>query len=97
MAKSFKPLSDRVVIKPLEQEEITKSGLVLPDTAREKPQEGEVVAVGPGRIADDGKRIAMEVKVGDKVVYSKYAGSEFKEDEDEYLIVREADILAKIG
>ena len=97
MAKSFKPLSDRVVIKPLEQEEITKSGLVLPDTAREKPQEGEVVAVGPGRIADDGKRIPMEVKVGDKVVYSKYAGSEFKEDEDEYLIVREADILAKIG
>lgn len=97
MAKSFKPLSDRVVIKPLEQEEITKSGLVLPDTAREKPQEGEVVAVGPGRIADDGKRIAMEVKVGDQVVYSKYAGSEFKEDEDEFLIVREADILAKIG
>jgi len=97
VAKSFKPLSDRVVIKPLEQEEITKSGLVLPDTAREKPQEGEVVAVGPGRIADDGKRIAMEVKVGDQVVYSKYAGSEFKEDEDEFLIVREADILAKIG
>jgi len=81
----------------MEKDEVTKSGLVLPDTAREKPQEGEVIAVGPGRVADDGKRITMEVKVGDKVVYSKYAGAEFKEDEDEYLIVREADILAKFA
>ena len=97
MAKRFHPLSDRVVIKPLEKDEVTKSGLVLPDTAREKPQEGEVIAVGPGRVSDDGKRITMEVQVGDKVVYSKYAGAEFKEDEDEYLIVREADILAKIA
>ena len=97
MARRFQPLGDRVVIKPLEKEEVTKGGLVLPDTAREKPQEGEVVAVGPGRVGDDGKRISMEVKAGDKVVYSKYAGTEFKEDEDEYLIVRESDILAKFA
>ena len=97
MARSFQPLSDRVVIKPLEKDEVTKGGLVLPDTAKEKPQEGKVIAVGPGRVGDDGKRISLEVKVGDKVVYSKYAGTEVKEDEEEYLIVREADILAKIG
>jgi chaperonin GroES len=94
---SFKPLGDRVVIRPIEKDEVTKSGLVLPDTAKEKPQEGEVTAVGPGRLGDDGKRIAMEVKVGDTVVYSKYAGTELKEDEEDYLIVRESDILAKIG
>ena len=97
MARRFQPLGDRVVIKPLEKEEVTKGGLVLPDTAREKPQEGEVVAVGPGRVGDDGKRITMEVKAGDKVVYSKYAGTEFKEDDEEYLIVRESDILAKFA
>ena len=97
MARSFKPLGDRVVVKPLEREEVTKTGLVLPDTAKEKPQEGEVIAVGPGRVSDDGKRIDMEVKVGDKVVYSKYAGTEYKEDDIEYLIVRESDILAKLG
>ena len=97
MARRFQPLGDRVVIKPLEKEEVTKGGLVLPDTAREKPQEGEVVAVGLGRVGDDGKRIAMEVKAGDKVVYSKYSGTEFKEDDDEYLIVRESDILAKLA
>ena len=97
MAITFQPLGDRVVIKPLEKEEVTKSGLVLPDTAKEKPQEGAVLAVGPGRLSDDGKRIAMEVKVGDKVVYSKYAGTELKEDDEEYLIVRESDILAKIN
>jgi chaperonin GroES len=83
------------VIKPLDEEEVTKSGLVLPDTAREKPQEGEVVAVGPGRVSDDGTRIKMEIKKGDKVVYSKYAGTEYKEDDEDYLIVRESDILAK--
>ncbi|MBI4199490.1 MAG: co-chaperone GroES [Chloroflexi bacterium] len=93
----FSPLSDRVVIKPLPKEEVTKSGLVLPDTAKEKPQEGEVVAVGPGRVDDSGKRIAMEVKVGDRVVYSKYAGAEFKDGDQEYLIVRETDILAKVA
>ncbi len=95
MARSFQPLGDRVVIKPLDEEEVTKSGLVLPDTAKEKPQEGEVVAVGPGRVSDDGTRIKMEIKKGDKVVYSKYAGTEFEEDDEDYLIVRESDILAK--
>ena len=97
MVRSFQPLGDRVVIKPLDEEEVTKGGLVLPDTAKEKPQEGEIVAVGPGRVADDGTRIKMEVKKGDKVVYSKYAGTEFKEDDEEYLIVRESDILAKFA
>ena len=97
MARSFKPLGDRVVIKPIEREEVTSSGLVLPDTAREKPQEGEVVAVGAGRVADDGKRIEMEVKAGDTVVYSKYAGTEYKEDGVDYLILRESDILAKVN
>lgn len=97
MAIRFHPLSDRVVIKPLEKEEITKSGLVLPDTAKEKPQEGEVIAVGPGRVDERGNRINVEVKVGDKVVYSKYAGAEFKDGDEEYLIVRESDILAKIS
>ena len=96
-ATTFQPLGDRVVIRPLEKDEVTRSGLVIPDTAKEKPQEGEIIAVGPGRLSDEGKRIAMEVKVGDKVVYSKYAGTEWKEDDDEYLIVREADILAKIS
>ena len=97
MARSFQPLGDRVVIRPLDKEEVTKGGLVIPDIAKEKPQEGEVMAVGPGRVADDGKRIVVEVKVGDKVVYSKYAGTEFKEDDEELLIVRETDILAKIS
>ena len=97
MVISLKPLQDRVVIKPSEMEAVTKSGLVLPDTAQERPQEGEAVAVGPGRVGEDGKRVAMEIKVGDSVVYSKYAGTEFEEDDTEYLIVRESDILAKIG
>ncbi len=97
MEVTFQPLGDRVVIKPLEEEEVTKGGLVLPDTAREKPQKGEVVAVGPGRLGDDGKRLAMEVKVNDKIVYSKYAGTELKEDDVDYLILRESDILAKIS
>lgn len=86
-----------MVIKPIEREEVTSSGLVLPDTSKEKPQEGEVVAVGAGRVADDGKRIEMEVKAGDTVVYSKYAGTEYKEDGVDYLILRESDILAKVN
>ena len=97
MPRGFEPLADRVVIKPLEEEMVTKTGLLIPDTAKEKPQEGKVVAVGPGRVGDDGKRLTMEVKVGDRVVYSKYAGTEYKEDDDEYLIVRESDILAKLS
>jgi chaperonin GroES len=94
MAK-IEPLGDRVVIKPTAQEEVSKGGIVLPDTAKEKPQEGKIVAVGPGRLTEDGKRIAMEVKKGDKVIYSKYAGTEFKLDDEELVIMREGDILAK--
>ncbi len=95
MVDKIKPLGERVVIKPLPREEVSKGGIVLPDTAKEKPQEGEIIAVGPGKLSEDGKRIAMEVKVGDKVVYSKYAGTEFKLDEEEVIILRESDILAK--
>lgn len=94
MAK-IEPLGDRVVIKPTPKEEVSKGGIVLPDTAKEKPQEGKIVAVGPGRLTEDGKRIAMEVKKGDKVIYSKYAGTEFKLDDEELVIMREGDILAK--
>lgn len=91
----LQPLGDRVVIKTIEREEVTKGGIVLPDTAKEKPQEGEVIAVGPGKLSDDGKRIAMEVKVGDKIIYAKYAGTEIKIDDEELIIIRETDILAK--
>jgi chaperonin GroES len=94
MAK-IEPLGDRVVIKPTAKEEVSKGGIVLPDTAQEKPQEGKIIAVGPGRLTEDGKRIAMEVKKGDKVIYSKYAGTEFKLDDDDVVIMREGDILAK--
>ncbi|MCK5182007.1 MAG: co-chaperone GroES [Dehalococcoidia bacterium] len=94
MAK-IEPLGDRVVIKPTPQEEVSKGGIVLPDTAKEKPQEGKIIAVGPGRLTEDGKRIAMEVKKGDKVIYSKYAGTEFKLEDEELVIMREGDILAK--
>jgi chaperonin GroES len=93
-ATKLTPLGDRVVLTPTPREEMTKSGLVLPDTAKEKPQEGSVIAVGPGRILDDGKREAMDVKVGQKVLYGKYAGTEFKLEDDELLIVSQKDILA---
>ena len=95
MAIKLQPLADRLVVKPTEKEEKTKSGIYLPDTAKEKPQEGEVVAIGPGRITEDGKRIPMDLKVGDKVIYSKYGGSEIKIDDVEMIILRESDILAK--
>ena len=95
MAVKLEPLGDRIVVKPLPRDEVTKGGIIIPDTAKEKPQEGEVVAVGPGRVADSGKRIAMEVAVGDKVVYNKYSGTEFKIDDVEYMILRESDIIAK--
>ena len=95
MALKVTPLADRVVVKPITREEVTKGGIVLPDTAKEKPQEGEVVAVGAGRMSDDGKRIPLEVKVGDTVIYAKYAGTEWKYDDEEYLILRESDIQAK--
>lgn len=91
------PLGDRVVVKPMKQEEMTRSGIVLPDTAKEKPQEGEVIAAGPGKMTEDGKRLEMDVKVGDTVIYAKYAGTEFKLDGDELIILREGDILAKKG
>ncbi len=90
----IKPLADRVVIKPAPAEEKTKGGIILPDTAKEKPVIGEIVAVGPGKIADDGKKITMEVKVGDKVLYGKYSGTEVTVEGEEYLIMREADIFA---
>ena len=95
-ATKLRPLGDRVVIQPTAREEMTKSGIVLPDTAKEKPQEGKVLAVGPGRILDDGKREQIDVKKGDKVLYAKYAGTEFKVDGDEYLIVSQKDILAVV-
>src|SRR4029078_7369805 len=90
----LRPLGDRVVIEPTPREEMTKSGIVLPDTAKEKPQEGKILAVGPGKILEDGKREAIDVKVGDKVLYAKYAGTEFKVDGEELLIVSQKDILA---
>ena len=90
---NIKPLGDRVVVKVLEKEETTKSGIVLPEAAKEKPQEGEVLAVGSGELVE-GKRIPLEVKVGDRVIYSKYAGTEVKMDGQEYLILRQSDILA---
>ena len=93
-ATKLRPLGDRVVIEPIPREEMTKSGIVLPDTAKEKPQEGKVIAVGPGKILDDGKREAIDVKTGDKVLYAKYAGTEFKIDGEELLIVSQKDILA---
>ena len=94
---NLKPLADRVVIKPSEKEERTKSGILLPDTAKEKPQEGTVEAVGTGRILDNGTKVPMELKVGDKILYAKYAGNEFKVEEIEYLIVSEKDVLAIVG
>lgn len=93
----IRPLGDRVVVRASAKEETTKSGIVLPDTAKEKPQEGQVVAVGPGRVADDGKRLPMEVKEGDTVIYARYAGSEVKLDEVEYLLLSERDILAVLS
>ncbi len=93
----LKPLADRVVVKPKTREETTKGGIVLPDTAKEKPQEGTVVAAGPGRVLDDGTRVPLDVKVGDSVLYAKYAGTEYKIDNEEHLILRESDILAVVG
>jgi chaperonin GroES len=90
----IKPLADRVVIKPAPAEEKSKGGIILPDTAKEKPVIGEIVAVGPGKVSDDGKKVPMELKVGDKVLYGKYSGTEVTVDGEEYLIMREADIFA---
>ena len=95
MAVKLQPLADRIVVKPIEREEVTKGGIVLPDTVKEKPQEGKVIAVGPGRLSEDGKRIAMDVKVGDRIIYSKYGGTEITIDDEELIVLRESDILAK--
>ena len=93
---SFKPLGNRVVIEPIESDEqVSAGGIYIPDTAKEKPQEGNVVAAGPGRLTDEGNRVPMDVKVGDTVVYSKYSGTEYKESGTDYLVVREDDILFK--
>ena len=93
MKLSLKPLGDRVVVEPIEQEEVTAGGIVLPETAKEKPQQGMILAAGPGERDDDGKRIAMDVKVGDKVLFAKYAGTELKQDGKKLLILRETDLL----
>jgi len=93
---TVKPLADRVVVKPLEESEQMRGGLYIPDTAKEKPSQGEIVAVGPGKVSDDGERVSPEVKVGDKVLYGKYSGTDVTLDGEEYLILRESDILAII-
>ena len=90
----IRPLSDRVVVKPTEPEEKQQGGIIIPDTAKEKPQQGEIVAVGVGKVSDSGEKISMEVKVGDKVLYGKYSGTEVTVDNEDYLIMRESDILA---
>ena len=95
MPENIEPLGDRVVVRPTPKEEVSKGGVILPDTVREKPQEGEIIAVGPGRLSEEGARIAMELKPGDKVIYAKYAGTELKLDDEEVIILRESDILAK--
>jgi chaperonin GroES len=94
MTVTLKPLGDRVVIRPKAKDEMTSSGIVLPDTSNEKPQEGSVLSVGPGRVLDSGKRVEMDVKAGDSVLFAKYAGTEVKLDGDEYLVIREGDLLA---
>jgi chaperonin GroES len=91
--KKFKPLQDRILVKRLEEKEVKKGGIIIPDTAKEKPQEGEVIAIGPGKVTDDGKLQPMSVKVGDKILFGKYSGSEVKLGDDEYLIMREEDVL----
>jgi len=92
----IRPLQDRLILKRVEEEEKTKGGIIIPDSAKEKPQEGEITAVGPGKVADDGKKIPMDVKEGDRVLFSKYAGTEIKIDGEEHLIMREDDILGVI-
>lgn len=95
MAEKIKiqPLGDRVLVKPVEKEEVHKSGIIIPDTAKEKPQEGEIVAAGPGKMGEDGKRLSMDVKTGDRILYGKYSGTEIKIEDAEYLIMHQDDIL----
>ncbi len=96
MASKLIPLGDRIVIKPVLQEEVLASGIVIPDTAKEKPQQGEVLAAGPGRLDDNGKRIPMDVAVGDRVLYAKYTGQEVKIEQEEYIVIAEKDVLCKV-
>ena len=96
MAIKLKPLGDRLIVRAIEEEEATASGIVLPDTAKEKPQKGKVLAVGEGKLDDDGKRIPLDVEVGDEVLYSKYGGTEIKVEGEELLVLRESDVLAKV-
>jgi chaperonin GroES len=93
MAPKFRPLHDRILVKRISEEEKTKGGIIIPDSAKEKPQEGEVVAVGNGRILEEGKRVALEVKTGDRVLFGKYSGNEIKLDSEEYVIIKEEDVL----
>ena len=97
MSVNIKPLEDRIVVKPLDAEQTTASGLVIPDTAKEKPQEGEVMAIGPGRVDDNGNRVPLDVNVGDKVIYSKYGGTEVKHGGEEFLILSARDVLAVVS
>ena len=90
---NLQPLGDRVLVKPMEKEEVRKGGIIIPDTAKEKPQEGEIVAAGPGKLGEDGKRLSMDVKAGDRILYGKYSGTEIKIDDKEYLIMHQEDIL----
>ena len=94
MAMKIRPLHDRILVKRLEEQETVRGGIIIPDTAKEKPQEGKVVAVGGGKVGDDGKRIPLDVKAGDKILFGRYSGSEVKIEDDEYLILREEDVLA---
>ena len=94
MAMKIRPLHDRILVKRVEEQETVRGGIIIPDTAKEKPQEGKVVAVGAGKVGDDGKRIPLDVKAGDKILFGKYSGSEVKIEDDEYLILREEDVLA---
>ncbi len=93
----IRPVGDRVVVKPAQREEVTKSGIVIPDTAKEKPQEGTIIAVGSGRLLDNGDRAPLDLSAGDRVLFAKYGGTEFKLDGEEYLVLKENDILAVIG
>jgi chaperonin GroES len=94
---NIRPVGDRVVVKPAAKEEVTRSGIVIPDTAKEKPQEGTVIAIGSGRLLDNGERAAIDVREGDRVLFAKYGGTEFKLDGEEYLVLKESDILAIVG
>lgn len=97
MARTYEPMGDRVLVKPTERDDVSPGGIFLPDTAKEKPQEGEVVAVGPGRVTEDGNRVPMDLKKGEIVLYAKYGGTEIKEDGTDYLMLSERDILARVN